>query len=245
VQEPALRADGVVNAASGELGRGLAPGSYISLFGASFTDQTRVFGTNYLPLSLAGVSVGFDVPGQTNRSFPGVISFVSPGQINVQVPWELAGQSQVQLKVSNGDYSSARLTVPLNEVSPAFFEYTDAGSGRQLIAALNQGFQLVTGAAPATRGEVVQMYANGLGPVDNQPATGEAAPSSPLASCRIAPQVTIGGRSATVLFAGLAPGFVGLYQVNALVPTDAPAGIQPVVITMNGVAAKTASLPVR
>lgn len=245
VQEPALRADGVVNAASGELGRGLAPGSYVSLFGASFTDQTRVFGTNYLPLSLAGVSVGFDVPGQTNRSFPGVISFVSPGQINVQVPWELAGQSQVQLKVSNGLYSSARLTVPLNEVSPAFFEYPDAGSGRQLIAALNQGFQLVTGAAPAARGEVVQMYANGLGPVDNQPATGEAAPSSPLASCRIAAQVTIGGRTATVLFAGLAPGFVGLYQVNALVPADAPTGIQPVVITMNGVASKTASLPVR
>jgi uncharacterized protein (TIGR03437 family) len=66
-----------------------------------------------------------------------------------------------------------------------------------------------------------------------------------LATCRIAPQVTIGGRNATVLFAGLAPGFVGLYQVNALVPMDAPAGIQPVVITMNGVAAKTASLPVR
>lgn len=245
VQEPALASDGIVNAASGQLGRGLAPGSYISLFGASFTDQTRVFGTNYLPLSLAGVSVGFDVPGQTNRSFPGVISFVSPGQINVQVPWELAGQSQVQLKVSNGLYSSARLTVPLNEVSPAFFEYSDAGSGRQLIAALDQNFQLVTGAAPVARGSVVQLYANGLGPVDNQPATGEVAPSSPLATCRITPQITIGGQNANILYAGLAPGFVGLYQVNAVVPANAPTGIQPVVITMNGVASKTASLPVR
>jgi minor extracellular serine protease Vpr len=245
VQEPALRGDGIVNAASGQLGSGLAPGSYISLFGAAFTDQTRVFSTNYLPLSLAGVSVGFDVPGQTNRSFPGTISFVSPGQINVQVPWELAGQSQVQLKVSNGLYSSARLTVALNEVSPAFFEYSDAGSGRQLIAALDQNFQLVTGAAPVARGSVVQLYANGLGPVDNQPATGEPAPSSPLATCRIAPQVTIGGQNATVLYAGLAPGFVGLYQVNATVPAGAPTGIQPVVITMNGVASKTASLPVR
>lgn len=245
IQEPALRSDGVVNAASGQVGRGLAPGSYISLFGASFTDQTRVFTTNYLPISLAKVSVGFDVPGQTNRSFPGAISFISPGQINVQVPWELAGQSQVRLKVSNGDYSSARLTVPLNEVSPAFFEYSDAGSGRQLIAALDQNFQLVTGAAPVARGSVVQLYANGLGPVNNQPATGEAAPSSPLATCRIAAQVTIGGQNATVLYAGLAPGFVGLYQVNATVPADAPTGIQPVVITMNGVASKTASLPVR
>jgi len=245
VQEPALRSDGVVNAASGQVGRGLAPGSYISLFGAAFTDQTRVFSTNYLPLSLAGVSVGFDVPGQTNRSFPGVLSFVSPGQINVQVPWELAGLSQVQLKVSNGDYSSARLTIPLNEVSPAFFEYSDAGSGRQLIAALDQNFQLVTGAAPVARGSVVQLYANGLGPVDNQPATGEVAPSSPLATCRVPAQVTIGGRNATVLYAGLAPGFVGLYQVNATVPADAPTGIQPVVITMNGIASKTASLPVR
>jgi uncharacterized protein (TIGR03437 family) len=170
---------------------------------------------------------------------------VSPGQINVQVPWELAGQSQVQLKVSNGLYSSARLTIPLNEVSPAFFEYTDPGSGRQLIAALDQNFQLVTGAAPVARGSVVQLYANGLGPVDNQPATGQVAPSSPLATCRIAAQVTIGGQNATVLFAGLAPGFVGLYQINATVPAEAPTGIQPVVITMNGVASKTASLPVR
>ncbi len=245
VQEPALRSDGVVNAASGQLGRGLAPGSYISLFGASFTAETRVFGTNYLPISLANVSVGFDVPGQTRQSYPGVVSFVSPGQINVQVPWELAGLSQVQLKVSNGEYSSSRLTVALNEVSPAFFEYSDAASGRQLIAALDQNFGLVTGGTAVPRGGVVQLYANGLGPVENQPRTGEAASSTVLAPCKIAAQLTIGGQNATVLFAGLAPGFVGLYQVNATVPMGAPIGIQPVVLTMNGVASKVASLPVR
>ena len=114
-----------------------------------------------------------------------------------------------------------------------------------MIAALDQNFGLVTGATAVPRGEVVQLYANGLGPVENQPRTGEAASSTVLAPCKIAAQLTIGGQNATVLFAGLAPGFVGLYQVNARVPMEAPVGIQPVVITLNGVASKVASLPVR
>lgn len=244
IQQPAIQTGGVVNAASGQAGSGVAPGSYISIFGAALADATLVYSTTYLPLSLATVSVGFDVPGRT-LSYPGRIHFVSPGQINVQVPWELAGLPSVDMKVSVGDYSSAIFRVALNDYSPAVFEYTDPGSGRLLTAALDQRFGLVTSANPVRRGEAVQIYANGIGPVDNQPVSGEPASTIILSNCRTAPEVTIGGRPAQVLFCGLAPGFVGLYQINATVPADAPTGIQPLEIRSGGVTSKTASLPVQ
>ncbi len=244
IQKPAIQTGGVVNAASGQAGSGVAPGSYISIFGAALADTTVIYSTTYLPLSLAGVSVGFDVPSRA-VSYAGRIHFVSPGQINVQVPWELAGEASVDMKVSIGNFSSAKFRVALNDYSPAFFEYTDAGSGRLLTAALDQNFGLVTSANAVRRGSVVQMYANGVGPVENRPPSGDPAGAQPLSTCRVPPEVTIGGRGATVLFCGLAPGFVGLYQINATVPADAPVGIQPLVLRVGGVTSKSASLPVQ
>lgn len=245
IQQPLIQSGGVVNAASAQTGPGLAPGSYISIFGAALADSTLVFATPYLPLSLANVTVGFDVPGVARTSFPGRIHFVSPGQINVQVPWELAGRSSADLKVSIGDFSSATVRIPLQDSSPAAFEYTDPGSGRLLAAALDENFALVTAAAPVRRGRVAQLYANGMGPVTNTPATGEPAGAQPLSQCRVQPEVTIGGQNASVLFCGLAPGFVGLYQVNVLVPESTPAGIQPLILRSNAIASKTASLPIQ
>jgi uncharacterized protein (TIGR03437 family) len=239
---PAIQTDGVVNAASGQVGRGLAPGSYISIFGRNLSEALVSTSTPWLPYGLAGVSVSFDAPG--GRSYPARIHFVSEGQINVQVPWELQGSNSVLLKVSIGNESSALYTVPLNDYSPAAFEFADPGSGRLLAAALDENFRLVTTANPVGRRRVVQLYANGLGPVSNGPPSGELSPAQPLAASRVQPEVTIGGRPARVLFSGLAPGFVGLYQVNVEVPEDAPVGVQPVVLTAGGVSSKTASLPI-
>lgn len=244
IQQPAIQTGGVVNAASTQLGAGVAPGSYISIFGGALADSTLVYSTNYLPLSLAGVSVGFDVPGR-QLSYAGRIHFVSPGQINVQVPWELAGAAAADMKVSIGDFSSATFRVALNDYSPAVFEYTDPGSGRLLTAALDQNYALVTAANAVRRGSVVQIYANGISPVDNRPASGEPAGAQPLSTCRVTPEVTIGGRSAPVAFCGLAPGFVGLYQINATVPADTPAGIQTLSIRSGGVSSKAAALPIQ
>jgi minor extracellular serine protease Vpr len=244
IQRPLIQSGGVVNAASSQTGPGLAPGSYISIFGAALADSTLVFSTPYLPLSLANVSVGFDVPGVARTSYPARIHFVSPGQINVQVPWELAGRAAADLKVSIGDFSSATVRIALQDVSPAAFEYTDPASGRLLAAALDENFALVTAAAPVRRGRVVQLYANGLGPVTNTPPTGEPAGAQPLSQCRVQPEVTIGGQNASVQFCGLAPGFVGLYQLNVTVPESAQAGIQPLILRSNNILSKTASLPI-
>jgi uncharacterized protein (TIGR03437 family) len=233
---PTIQSNGVVNAASGQIGQGLAPGSYISIFGRGLSPALSSVKTPWLPYSLAGVSVSFDVPGRF--SLPGRLHFVSENQINVQIPWELQGQTSVQMKVSIGNYSSALYTVPLNDFSPGLFEYTESSSGRVLAAALDTNFAVLGTANPVRRGQVIQLFANGLGPVDRQQVSGEPASAEPLARTSVTPTVTIGGRPAEVAFSGLAPGLVSLYQVNAVVPADAPSGVQPVVIRINGIDSK-------
>lgn len=241
-----IESGGVVNAGSLRVGQGLAPGSYATIYGRGLSDATRLATTAPLPLSLAGVSVSFDVPGR-RLSVPGRLHFVSDTQINVLIPWELQGLNSAVMKVSQGLFSSALVTVPLNDYSPAAFEYTEASSGRLLAAARDNNFALIGTGNPARRGQAIQIYANGMGPVDNAPSTGEPASGDParLSRCRVEPEVTVGGRRAQVLFCGLTPGAVGLYQINLAVPEDAPTGIQPVTISVNGVAAKNTGLPVQ
>ncbi|MGH9629270.1 MAG: hypothetical protein ACRD7E_13200, partial [Bryobacteraceae bacterium] len=83
-----------------------------------------------------------------------------------------------------------------------------------------------------------------LGPVDNQPGSGQATPAEPLPRTRATPAVTIGGQAAEVRFSGLAPYNVGLYQLNVVVPQNAGTGLQPVVITTNGIVSKAVNLPI-
>jgi uncharacterized protein (TIGR03437 family) len=189
------------------------------------------------------VSVSFDVPDR-GLSLPGRIHFVSDGQINVQVPWELQGLNSALMKVSIGDPSSDLFRVQLNDYSPAMFEIPDP-SGRRIAAALDANSALVTTANAVPRGGSVQLFANGLGPVSNRPPSGEPSPADPLSHCASPPQVTVGDRPAQVLFCGLAPFNVGLYQLNLRLADDTPTGVQPVVITSNGVRSKVASLPIQ
>ena len=243
--QPVIDTNGVTNAASFLVGRGLAPGSYITIRGQGLSEATRVASTLSLPVSLARVSVSFDAPS-ARLSLPGRLHFVSSNQVNVQIPWEFQGLNSVQMKVSIGEGpndSSAVYSVPLADYSPGIFEFDDAASGRRLAAVLDQNFQVITGSNPAIRGRSIQIYANGLGPVDNRPASGEPSPSAePLARTRVLPTVTIGGIRADVSFSGLAPGIVGLYQVNVVVPSNTPTGLQPIVITANGIDSKIGNL---
>ena len=120
----------MVNAAPPfQVGQGLAPGSYISIFGSDLSDTTLAESTQSLPLSLGQVSVSFDGGG---KSLPGHIHFVSPGQVNVQIPWEFQGQSSVKMKVTNYGYLWGDLyTVPLATYSPGIFAVTDAALVRR------------------------------------------------------------------------------------------------------------------
>ena len=140
-----------------------------------------------LPLSIDGVTVSFDVPS-AKISVPGYLTYVSPTQVNVQVPWELQGQTSAQVKVTLYGYSYGNVvTVPLADTSPAFFE----NSG--IAAALDGNNAIVTTANPVKRGQVVQLYMNGLGPVTGGPASGEFASSTVLTPTKATAAVTIGG----------------------------------------------------
>lgn len=241
-ERPVITAAGVVNAASNAIGRGIAPNSFISIYGSGLSPATRSSITSYLPISLAGVSVSFDVPGK-NISVPGRLSYVSPSIVNVLVPWELRGQSTVKLKVSLGSPETIVVDIPVADYAPAFFEYNDAGT--QSAAALDEAFRTVGSGNPVQRGRVLQLFVNGLGPVTNQPASGDPSPSQPLATTVAIPAVTIGGQPATVQFSGLAPGLVGLYQVNVVVPAGIGAGRQALTLDINGFPARASSVVVR
>jgi uncharacterized protein (TIGR03437 family) len=241
---PVINTNGVTDAAAFATGRPVAPGSYITIKGAGLSELTRIYSTTALPVSLSRVSVTFDSPDR-RISEAGRLHFVSDGQINVQVPWEFSNQTVARMKVINNGIRTAVIDVPLAEFAPGLFEFDDSTSGRRLAAALDVDFALLNSANPAQRGRTIQLFLNGLGRVTNQPATGEPAVAPPLSETLTKPTVTIGGRTASVSFAGLTPGSVGLYQVNVIVPEDAPTGVQPVKLNIGGVDSQTSQLFVR
>jgi uncharacterized protein (TIGR03437 family) len=215
-----IKDGGVVNAATFQAGAGMAAGSYISIFGSDLADTSLAETTTSLPVSLGQVAVSFDGGG---KSLPGHLHFISPGQVNVQVPWEFQGQTSVAMKVTLYDYLWGNTyNVPLTTYSPGIFAVTNAAGAA------------ITSANPAKRGDVIVIYANGLGPVDTPQVSGEPASTTKLVGTQAGPVVTIGGTGSTVQFSGLAPGFVGLYQVNVLVPAGAPTGAQTLKLSIGG-----------
>ena len=227
----------------------ITPGSYAAIYGSGLvdtgvTDQASaafspVTPAGYaLPLNLDGVTVSFDTPA---GSYPGHVEFVSGGQVNVLVPYELQGQTSAQVKITIDSYSYGNVaTVPVADYAPGFFEHGG------IATALDSSFNLITAANPAKRGQSVQLYMSGLGPLNNQPASGDPAPSDPskLATTKTTPVVTIGGQQATVVFSGLAPTFAGLYQINATVPSGISAGTANITVSIGGKTTKTSTLPV-
>ena len=239
---PAISPNGVVNAAAANPGTPIAPGSYFSIYGTGLSDQTDVTTTAKLPAAIDYVNVSFDVPS-AQLSVPGHLVFVSDGQINAQVPWELQGQTSAQVKVTIDGIPGNVVTVPLANYAPAFFEI-----GAGVVAAinpLNASNPVITATNAAKRGGVIALYANGLGPVENQPASGDAASLTVLSKTTALPVVTIGGQPAQVAFSGLTPGLPGLYQINVTVPTNIGTGNQPVTLAIGGATAKASGITVQ
>ena len=229
---------GIVNAASYGAGAGLAPGSIASVFGAFAQICPAGSESVPLPISLSGLSM-------QSSSLQSPLFYASAGQVNLQIPWELAGQTQTTLVPTLNGQAGAGQTFSLAPSSPGIFSMNSQGAGQGAI--LDSSYRLVDSTNPATPGTtVILIYGTGLGQVTNQPPTGSPALSSPLSETPTKPTVTIGGVPASVMFSGLAPGFVGLYQVNAQVPAGAPAGPSaPVVVSMGGVDSNTVTIAVQ
>ena len=223
VSLPTLFADGVVEGAGFASLRPLAPGGIISLFGARFAGENNFASQLPLERELAGVSVR--IGGQDAPLF-----FVGPGQINAQVPFEVSTGDSVPGAISAGGL----LTAPQNYlIAPAQPGIFIAGENA---AILDASFQLVTAQNPVRAGDTIQIFATGLGDTDPEVGSGEPAP--PFSTVRNPVTVTIGEIDAPVVFQGLAPGFVGLYQVNAVVPSGVvPGDAVSLVLTQNGIVA--------
>ncbi len=241
---PSVNPGGILNGAS--FGTSLSGGALASLFGASLGSGTSGATGLPLPTTLGQTSV------QMNGSNVPLI-FVSPLQINFQVPWELLGQTAATLTVSAGGAVSAPQQVTLTPAAPAIFAVSQDGRGQGAILIANAGDLLAAPAGsvagrssrPARRGESVTLFCVGLGAVSNRPASGAAALSEPLSLTQATPTVTIGGVSANVTFSGLAPGFVGLYQVNVQIPDGVTDGNSvAVVLSVGGVASNTVTMAV-
>src|SRR5262249_13296341 len=233
---------GIVNGASFAQGKPLAPGSIASIFGSDLAEAVGTAIRLPLPLALFHVSVSFDHP-DSGASVPGRLFFVSPTQVNVQVPWELAGLPFAMVKVRINDTVSGVVRVELSDNAPGIFDF--ALSGQRFGVVTHANGQIVTPSSPALRGETVIVYATGVGPVDQPQATGEAAAVQPSANPRQMPTATVGGRPAAVLFSGLAPFFAGLNQINLTIPNDAPTGAQPLILTSNGVDSNTVNVSIQ
>ncbi len=210
---PSLTAEGVVNAASFE--PRLAPGSIAAVFSPRLASSQEQASALPLPTRLAGLEIRIN--GE-----PAPLYFAGPSQANLLIPHAAAGR--VELVAAAGEAASEPALITLAPFAPALFTLDQSGAGQA--AVLIGGAGQVAGAAgrPARRGEALEIFLTGLGAVDNAPEPGQAAPSSPLARTVIVPAVRIGGADAQVLFSGLAPGLAGVYQINVLVPEDAPSG---------------------
>jgi len=234
---PSINSGGIVNAASSAPNTPVAPGSIASVYGNFQLGAGQYWASSVpLPTSLGGLSLAFGVIGAP-------LFYASNGQVNLQIPWELSGQSS-SLAATLAEETSSPQMVNLAPFAPGIFSINGQGTGPGAI--LDSTYHLVNASNPANAGfTYILVYCTGLGPVTNQPATGEPAPSSPLAETTTRPTVTIGGVPAQVQFSGLAPGAVGEYQVNALVPENAPVGdAVPVIVSIGGVASNAVEIPV-
>ena len=195
---------------------GLSPGGIATIFGANLTKGIRAAAPFPWPLSLAGVQILLD-------GKPAPVLFVSDSQVNFLAPGELSVGSVKLAVVAAGVEAELPAPAPVTLVSPGIF--FDAATGYGSI--LNAGTTLTTTDQPAARGDYGEIYATGLGPAG------------------LTPEVTIGGSRANVTYSGLAPGYLGLYQVDAQIPSGIAPGDQTLSLTIDGVPSNVVKIGVR
>jgi uncharacterized protein (TIGR03437 family) len=245
---PTFSGLGVTNGAS-FLPGGIQPGSIATIFGtflANLAGTVTDGGVFPLPTNLQGTTVtvgGFLAP------LYAVVNNNGVGQINFQVPFQIGfpalpralGEAFVEIVVNNNGVSNTPVLAPVTPQLPGIF-VVNGFADAQHVTTDNT---LVTPQRPAARGEALALYCTGLGVVSNPPGTGTAALDNPLSQMPVFPTVTVGGVQVEAIFGGLAPGYVGLYQVNFVVPQNAPSGTVNITVTLNGVTSAAAPFVVQ
>jgi uncharacterized protein (TIGR03437 family) len=224
---PTLTVSGVLNAASyakdadGQ-GSPVAPGSLIQIYATLPGATAASSATVPLPTSLGGVSV-------TVNGVPASLSAVVPTGasplINAQVPFEVlsGGQSSGAANVIvtvKGVSSTGVWQAQVVPVAPGIFTMSQDGRGQAILVNL-ENLQIATPSNPIPRGGTAFFYATGLGALLPAVADGAASPASPAVAT---PTVLVGGITAPVFYAGQAPGYPGVNQINIAIPESAPTG---------------------
>jgi len=220
---------GVVNGASSAPPTyPISGGTILSLYGTSLAPVDQQIASQVpLPKNMAGVTV-------TINGVPAPLFFISPTQINLQAPFSISGET-AKIVVNNNSFLSNEVEVPVAATSPGVFSVNQKGIGPGVIT--HADFSLVTAQDPALPGEPVIIFLTGLGALDPPVADGAAGPADPLSFVSDPGlMVEFGGEAGTVLFAGAAPFFVGLYQLNVTIPETVFVGpsVFVSIITSNG-----------
>jgi uncharacterized protein (TIGR03437 family) len=249
IVRPAVSSHGVVSASQFSRAAGAAPGTWLEIFGSNLSTTTRAwrssdFNGNTAPTSLDGVSV--KIGGKD-----AYVSYVSSGQVNVQVPDGIPVGAEAALVVTNSLGQSEPYSLQIWDIAPALLAPANfAVQGKQYVLAnfpINNPNEIVyvgksgaiAGATtrPAKPGEVITLYGIGFGPAS--PATG-AGMIAPEMSSTINPITILFGRTAAdLVYAGLAPNWVGLYQFNVRVPNIAAGDSRLVVRVGNKILPQT------
>ncbi len=213
----ALRA-GVVNAASFLPGV-LSPGGIFSIFGVNLSGVTTGVTQTPIPDVLGNVRVEIN-----NQRLP--LFFVSPNQINAMIPHNYQPVQNAVLRVIRDNVPGTPVRVDVVPAVPGIFQQA-AGVG----VVVNQNGSVNGPTSGERPGRAIVIYATGLGPVRNPPNPGVPASLTQLSPSLQMASVTIGGLHAAVAFSGLTPGFIGLYQINAVVPNGMETGPYALVLT--------------
>jgi len=212
---PSYTLQSIVQAAT-QTAEALAPNAIATIYGTNlaFDTQSVTSGSlvqGSLPESIDGVSVVVD-------GFTANIFYISPTQINFLIPYQLVAGT-VTVVVARQGVAGPTVSIQLNATSPGMFVY----NGFVLAEHLNG--TLVNATAPASQGEIIVLFVVGLGRVTPDTTAGRIASNAATITAFSQLQIMLAGTACpagSVLYAGLAPGFAGLYQINFIVPPLTP-----------------------
>ena len=247
-----LKAVSVVNSATFQGGIPVAPGGLAAIFGQELASESSTTANAPWPVSAAKREVVI------NDEVRAPLQHVSGSQINAQIPSNAPlGSQRIAVRLEDTGELVAGGGLVIASASPGLFTATQDGRGQA--AALNQDGRVNSASNPAAKDSVVVLYGTGQGQVSPPVQDGTAAASSPLSSTVTVPTsdgrtcvtsqpsmcVAVGNGFGEVQFSGLAPGFVGLWQINVKLPADTPTGNIPVRVLINGIPSNIVTVAVR
>jgi uncharacterized protein (TIGR03437 family) len=223
---PVISSQTILNAASIDGAGTVAPGEMLSVFGLNMGPATGVSApAGALPTNLGGTTVTFN-------GTPAPIAYASNLRVDVQAPFSLTPGATAAVQVNNGGQASNTASLSVVAAVPGVYTNSIDGAGPAVVT--NQDGSANSILNPAAKGSVIVVYASGLGTVSPGLTEGAVPPVSPLSNVVGTVGAYIDGLPATVLFAGAAPGFPGLYQLNVQVPAGASSRTQELLVFSNG-----------